>query len=920
MIRNLKLIRRSRSAKKWMTSCHFDAKQKRRRAAATARCLHNNRGLWNLGASKMADNSRPTTHQADLAKLPRSLAPLIERPQWAIWRWTQLANGKWQKPPFMATQPQRHASTKDASTWTDYNTAIAAVQAGHGDGISYILTEADPFAAIDLDHCRHADTCSIDIWAQNFMQASISTYQEVTPSGEGVRIWGLADGAPLNRKFTVSINGKDIAAELFHRTNKALTVTGLTLDPYIRKLTNVDKVLSWAVVWGERRKAAATEATQMNGNGFNGGGSGHSIDQIECFVANGVQDDGNRSNIFHTVVGHYLGCGWGVDQIIEHLAQYSNGIGSRYIAEGRLAKEVERSASKYGVKPAAALPLFEPAPPMADPPADPELEDDPELLPDDPPAAQDPEPQAPQPAPPAQPIQPDNDYDPELDDDDELDEDADPEPQHIAPKPLPDGLAPVLSFDESFLPTALAPWVSDIAERLQCPPDYAAVAAIVTLGSVIGRRVGIKPQAKTDWIEYANLWGMVIGPPGTIKSPAMHETSGPLYRLEAEAARMNEVAREAYKANFSACKLRQKVRETQIKDALKKGKAAPSDTEAEPEEPKELRYRTSDTTYEAIGKLLVDNPTGLLIERDELISLLSHLDREEQTNARSFYMQGWSGKQPYTFDRIGRGHLHIDAVCISILGSTQPSRISTYVRRANLGGAGGDGLLQRFNLMVWPDNPPVWENIDAYPDTDARGRAWDTFNRMSELSETNLCTSGACRGQYDATPFFRFDAAALEEFVHWRRKLELRVRSRELSPALEGHFAKYRTLVPALALINHLADGGEGSVSQSALHRAIAFSVYLESHAHRIYGGADMVEVTAAKAILAHIRCRDLTNGFTARDVHQPQWSKLTDHTWVQAGLSLLVDLNYITPAPLKIGQLGGRPKASYIINPAVFR
>ena len=65
---------------------------------------------------------------------------------------------QWQKPPFMATQPDRHASTKDPSTWSDYATALAAVQAGHADGITYILTEDDPFAAIDLDHCRHLDT------------------------------------------------------------------------------------------------------------------------------------------------------------------------------------------------------------------------------------------------------------------------------------------------------------------------------------------------------------------------------------------------------------------------------------------------------------------------------------------------------------------------------------------------------------------------------------------------------------------------------------------------------------------------------------------------------------------------------------------------------------------------------------------
>jgi primase-polymerase (primpol)-like protein len=104
------------------------------------------------------DSNSGITHQRDLTKLPRALAPLIERPQWAVWRWTQKPDGSWQKPPFMALQPERHASTKDSATWSDYSTALATVQAGDADGISYILTEADPFGAIDLDHCRDPRT------------------------------------------------------------------------------------------------------------------------------------------------------------------------------------------------------------------------------------------------------------------------------------------------------------------------------------------------------------------------------------------------------------------------------------------------------------------------------------------------------------------------------------------------------------------------------------------------------------------------------------------------------------------------------------------------------------------------------------------------------------------------------------------
>jgi hypothetical protein len=268
--------------------------------------------------------AKPTTHQRDLAKLPRALAPLKERPQWAIWRWTQKPDGKWQKPPYQARDPQRHASSTDPSTWSDYSTALAAVQAGHADGITYVLTADDPFAAIDLDHCRDADTHSIEIWAQLFLERGRDTYAEVTPSGEGVRIWGLANGAALNRKFTLEIDGKTVAAELFRRTNKALTITGYTLDPAIRELTSIDRTLDWAVIWGERRKAVAAPLPG-NGNGFtsNGNWRGYSIDQIEQIVRTGAPAGDNRSDVFHTLVGHYAGCSWPIERIYQHLQQFS---------------------------------------------------------------------------------------------------------------------------------------------------------------------------------------------------------------------------------------------------------------------------------------------------------------------------------------------------------------------------------------------------------------------------------------------------------------------------------------------------------------------------------------------------------------------------------------------------------------------
>jgi putative DNA primase/helicase len=486
------------------------------------------------------------------------------------------------------------------------------------------------------------------------------------------------------------------------------------------------------------------------------------------------------------------------------------------------------------------------------------------------------------------------------------------------PKPLPTGLLPVEPFRSEFMPAALAPWVDDISERLQCPADYVAVASIVALGSVIGRRIGIKPQARTDWLEVPNLWGCFIGRPGMLKSPAMMAALKPIHRLEKEAAKSNEVAREAFAANMDVYKLQKQVKAALARDRLKEkmqeAKHGAADFEGldlgkQPKEPVDLRYRTNDTSYEKLGELLLGNPAGVLIERDELVSLLVHLDQEQQAVARGFYLSGWSGTQPYTFDRIGRGTVHLDAICISVLGNTQPVRIAEYVRRANAGGAGGDGLIQRFGLLVWPDQKYEWSDVDRYPESKAREAVWETFERASKLDLTAALSLGAHKGQFDDAPFLRFTDEARREFLGWREPMERTLRTGGLSPALEGHLAKFRKVVPALAIINHIADGGHGDVTQVATVRALAFAGYLESHARRVYASGLEAETAAAKAILKHICSGDLQDGFTARDIHQRGWAHLTERDHVGLGLHLLEDHDFIRAEPLERGRAVAGPR-----------
>jgi hypothetical protein len=481
------------------------------------------------------------------------------------------------------------------------------------------------------------------------------------------------------------------------------------------------------------------------------------------------------------------------------------------------------------------------------------------------------------------------------------------------PKPLPDGLAKVAPFDMAFLPTRVASWVADIAERMQCPPDFVAIPATIALGAVIGRKTGLRPQRQTDWTEVANLWGCIIGRPGMMKTPAMQEALKPLHRLETIARDAHAEAGRAYARELELFKLSSDEARNAARNAMKKGAPASLPVLEAPQEPKAHRYVINDTTYEALGEILADNPNGVLAYRDELVSLLKTLDREEYIAARGFFLQAWSGTSGYTFDRIIRGNTHIEAACLSLLGSTQPGRIAEYVRKANWG-VGDDGLIQRFGLFVWPDQSGEWKECDRWPNSAARESAWATFERLEKLDANAI---GAERDRYEPIPFLRFDEKAQDIFAQWRGDLEKRLRAGDMAPALESHFAKYRSLVPALTLISHLTDGACGPIGEKPLMRALAFAEYLETHARRVYGAGAASEAEVAKLILARIRKGDLCDELSARDIRRKEWSGLTDNDQIKAGLDLLADFDCVAPHTI---ETSGRPRTAYMINPRSLR
>jgi Protein of unknown function (DUF3987) len=488
------------------------------------------------------------------------------------------------------------------------------------------------------------------------------------------------------------------------------------------------------------------------------------------------------------------------------------------------------------------------------------------------------------------------------------------------PEPLPSGLPPVPSFDDRLLPEGLRLWLTDIADRTQCPPEYVAIGVLVALSAIVGRRCAIRPKQKDDWTVVPNLWGAVVGPPSSMKSPALTEALRPIHRLAAEASERYRLLLEGHPAALAEAKARRAVVEVAMKKAARAGSAdmsalrAEFEAAADPLKPPESRYIVNDATVEKLGELLNENPRGLLHFRDELAGWLATLDRDGHENDRAFFLEAWNGAGRYTYDRIGRGTLHIRAACVSMLGGIQPGPLAQYLRGAVRGGIDDDGLMQRFQLVVYPDPPTTWRNVDRSPDSDARNRAIELFKRLDALTPEALAADTD-----EGLPFLRFDAGAQELFDQWLDELMNRARAAGEHAAIEAHLTKYPSLFPSLALLCHLADAPQlppGPVALAATRRAAAWCDFLEAHARRVYGAVTAEKLNAARAILGKLRTGALSPTFSQRDVYRAGWAGLGDREVVGEALAVLEDHGWIRR--MVTAETGGRPRAEYTTHPSL--
>jgi hypothetical protein len=136
-------------------------------------------------------------------------------PNWVIWRFERLENGRVTKVPYSPVTGRLASSTNPAD-WGSWFTANAALAASGYDGLGFVFSVNDPFCGIDLDdpYAINPDGTSkftpeqqaeVIALQQQVYQTFAHSYAEYSPSGKGLHIIVKAEIPEGKRKGGIEV-------------------------------------------------------------------------------------------------------------------------------------------------------------------------------------------------------------------------------------------------------------------------------------------------------------------------------------------------------------------------------------------------------------------------------------------------------------------------------------------------------------------------------------------------------------------------------------------------------------------------------------------------------------------------------------------------------------------------------------------
>jgi hypothetical protein len=248
-------------------------------------------------------------------------------------------------------------------------------------------------------------------------------------------------------------------------------------------------------------------------------------------------------------------------------------------------------------------------------------------------------------------------------------------------------------FPTELLPGVVADFVRQSAAAIGCDEAMISLILLVAFASAIGNSRRIR--LKETWTEPAILWGAVIAPSGTKKSPAFKAASAAVWEKQAETVRQYQEQYTAYEQKHNEWK------------RTKNG-----------DEPQPLarfpHYVLSDVTVEALADRLQDSPRGTLVLVDELSGWFAGFGQYKNGRGgdAQAYLSMFNAHALKVDRKTGdKTTIYVPSASVSIAGGVQPQILQRCLSREFL----ENGMASRLLFAMPPQKIGGWTGavVDA---------------------------------------------------------------------------------------------------------------------------------------------------------------------------------------------------------------
>lgn len=456
------------------------------------------------------------------------------------------------------------------------------------------------------------------------------------------------------------------------------------------------------------------------------------------------------------------------------------------------------------------------------------------------------------------------------------------------PRPFQVQLTPVPAFPLEIFPEEIQTYLAVLSSQFSQEPDYAATAFTITCSGLIGRSVHLKMRASNSWVEAANCWGMLVGAPSTKKSPMLRQIFKLLEPLNKQAEKLFAMELKSYNAR---------------KRAADKAKEDFNDLP-----PIRRRYTTDDITTPKLRELMAGNPKGLILKNDELKGQLERLDKQGSEGDRSFMMSCWSGLEDYSEDRMCRDSRLNIPLALTWIGCIPPAPLQRYLCEAMGRGVSADGLMQRFQLVCYPNRQGTFTLSDKVMPPAIETKIQEVVKKLDTEFSGQPCQ-------------LTFSDEAQMCFDQWLVAHENDTRCGAHPLHWESHLGKQAKVVAVFVIILHRLKAAttgvlEALVSLDTLQSALKAQTYYLGHARRCYDSIVGGAVSDSEIILGLIRQKRLPQRFKAQDIYHQGLGGLADSGRVRNALDLLQDYGWVIS--IKEGSGSGRYHEFWITHPSI--